>query len=208
MRAQIDLNADVGEGARDGDGALLRVVTSASVACGFHAGDPHTMRVTCATAARDGVRLGAHVSYHDREGFGRRELDMAPDRVAEDAVYQVGALIACARTEGAAVSYVKPHGALYGRVNRDAALAHALAAAIHAVAPELDVMTPERSALATAATAFGLGVISEGFADRGYAPDGTLLPRAQPGAVLTPRPPRSRPSVSPPTGRCAAPKAT
>jgi UPF0271 protein len=182
----VDLNADVGEAcAPDGDEALLRVVTSASVACGLHAGDPHTMRMTCAAAVREGVRVGAHISYDDREGFGRRELDLAPERVAEEAIYQVGALVACARAEGAAVRYVKPHGALYGRANRDTEMAHALAAAINAVAPELAVMTPAHSALATAAVQLGLGVISEGFADRGYAPDGTLLPRSEAGAVLT-----------------------
>jgi UPF0271 protein len=186
VRPPIDLNADVGEAcAPDGDGPLLRVVTSASVACGFHAGGPHTMRVTCAAATREGVRLGAHISYDDREGFGRRELDVAVDRVAEDAVYQVGALMACARAEGAAVRYVKPHGALYERANRDRELAGSLAAAISGVAPELEVMTPPHSALATAATQLGLGVIPEGFADRGYAPDGTLLPRSQPAALLT-----------------------
>jgi UPF0271 protein len=183
---QIDLNADVGEAvAADGDEALLRVVTSASVACGFHAGDPHTMRRTCAAAVREGVRVGAHISYDDREGFGRRELDVAPDRVAEQAIYQIGALVACARSEGAPVRYVKPHGALYGRAGRDTAMAHALATAISAVAPELAVMTPAQSALAAAAAQVGLDVIPEGFADRGYAPDGTLLPRAQAAAVLT-----------------------
>ncbi len=187
MRTRVDLNADVGEAvAPGGDGPLLQVVTSASVACGFHAGDPHTMRVTCARGrALRGCGSGAHVSYDDREGFGRRELDLAPDRVAEDVVYQVGALMACARAEGAAVRYVKPHGALYGRVNRDGELANALAAAIRAVAPELAVMTPAHSAFATAAAQLGLGVITEGFADRGYAPDGTLLPRSQAAAVLT-----------------------
>jgi len=185
--AQIDLNADVGEAvAPDGDEALLRVVTSASVACGFHAGDPHIMRATCATAAREGVRLGAHVGYDDRGGFGRRELDLPAERVTDDAVYQIGALMACARAEGATARYVKLHGALYGRANRDAALALALATAISAVAPMLDVMTAPESALATAAARLGLGVIAEGFADRGYAADGTLLARSDPAAVLAP----------------------
>ncbi|MDQ6729983.1 MAG: LamB/YcsF family protein [Actinomycetota bacterium] len=184
-QALIDLNADVGEAVTPGgDSALLRVVTSASVACGFHAGDPHLMRVTCAAAAREGVRLGAHVSYGDREGFGRRELDVPAARVADDLVYQVGALMACARAEGAAARYVKLHGALYGRANRDAELALALAMAISAVAPMLELMTPPDSALATAAAQRGLGVIAEGFADRGYAADGTLLPRSQAAAVL------------------------
>ena len=186
-QAQIDLNADLGEGlAPDGDEALLGVVTSASVACGFHAGDPHIMRATCATAARQGVRLGAHVGYDDREGFGRRELDLPAERVTEDAVYQIGALIACARAEGTTARYVKLHGALYGRANRDAALALALATAIGAVAPTLEVMTAPGSALATAAARLGLGVIAEGFADRGYAADGTLLARSDPAAVLGP----------------------
>lgn len=186
---QIDLNADVGEAVTSGaDRELLELATSASVACGFHAGDAHMMRATCATAAAQGIRLGAHVSYEDREGFGRRELDTAAAVVADDVVYQLGALAACARAEGAAVRYVKPHGALYGRVNVDPEMAAAVAAAISAAVPgQLSVMTPPGSAMAAAARAAGLGVITEGFADRGYAPDGSLRPRGEDGAVLGPQ---------------------
>lgn len=184
---EIDVNADVGEEvAGDGDGELLRLVTSASVACGFHAGDAHVMRATCAAAVREGVRVGAHVSYDDRDGFGRRELDLPAARIADDVVYQVGALLACARAEGATVRYVKPHGALYGRANADPELARAVASAIDATGAALAVMTPPGSQLAAAAAALGLAVIAEGFADRGYAPDGALLPRSQAGAVLGP----------------------
>ena len=150
----IDLNADVGEAVTPGgDGELLELMTSASVACGFHAGDAHVMRATCADAARRGVRLGAHVSYDDREGFGRRELDLPAARVADDVVYQLGALSACARAEGAEIRYVKPHGALYGRANADPEMALALLAAIAGAVPgPLAVMTPPGSALDVAAT--------------------------------------------------------
>ncbi|HET9102783.1 MAG TPA: 5-oxoprolinase subunit PxpA [Solirubrobacteraceae bacterium] len=184
----IDLNADVGEGvAPGGDRELLELVTSASVACGFHAGDAHVMRATCAQAAGRGIRLGAHVSYDDREGFGRRELDLPPRRVADDVVYQLGALAACARAEGAGLRYVKPHGALYGRANADPEMARALVGAIAgAVAGPLAVMTPPGSALAAAATDAGVAVIAEGFADRGYAANGSLRPRGEEGAVLGP----------------------
>lgn len=186
---QIDLNADVGEAVTSrGDGELLKLMSSASVACGFHAGDAHVMRATCAAAAAQGVRLGAHVSYDDREGFGRRELDLPAAAVADDVVYQLGALAACARTEGALVRYVKPHGALYGRVNTDPQMAAAVAGAIAAAVPEpLSVMTLPGSAMVAAAQAVGLGVIAEGFADRGYASDGSLRRRGQDGAVLGPQ---------------------
>src|SRR5215203_1416885 len=125
-RPSIDLNADVGEGFGvwwAPDDALLGHVSSASVACGFHAGDARIMRRTCAAAAAAGTRIGAHVGYQDLAGFGRRELGIAPDRLADDVVYQLGALAACARAEGAAVRYVKPHGALYHRCGRDEAAA-------------------------------------------------------------------------------------
>ena len=184
-RAAIDLNADVGEQvSRDGDGPLLALVSSASVACGFHAGDATTMRATCALAAAHGVRIGAHVGYDDREGFGRRELEQAARRITDEVVYQLGALRACAAVEGAAVRYVKPHGALYARAGRDPELARLLAAALAAIDAGLAVMTPSGSELARAAAAMGLGVIAEGFADRGYARDGGLRARSEPGAVL------------------------
>lgn len=184
-RAAIDLNADVGEQVSEGgDGPLLALVTSASIACGFHAGDATTMRATCALAAAHGVRIGAHVSYDDREGFGRRELEQPAARIADEVAYQVGALAACAALENAAVRYVKPHGALYGRANRDAELARRLIATLAAVDARLAVMTPPGSALARAAAAAGVGVIAEGFADRAYARDGSLRPRGEPGAVL------------------------
>jgi UPF0271 protein len=168
----VDLNADVGEGF-DTDDALLAIVTSANVACGFHAGSAETMRAVCALAAERGVAVGAHVSYRDREGFGRRDLDVAPHVVREEAAAQIAAL---QDASGGRVAYVKPHGALYHRASVD----DACAAAIAAAAGDLPLLGfPGSRLLAHAGRGF-----AEGFADRGYAPDGTLLPRGEPGAIL------------------------
>jgi UPF0271 protein len=168
----VDLNADVGEGF-DTDDALLAIVTSANVACGFHAGSAETMRVVCALAAERGVAVGAHVSYRDREGFGRRDLDVAPHVVREEAAAQIAAL---QDASGGRVAYVKPHGALYHRASVD----DACAAAIAAAAGDLPLLGFPGSRLLAHA---GRGFV-EGFADRGYAADGTLLPRGEPGAIL------------------------
>jgi UPF0271 protein len=167
----IDLNADVGEGCGSDD-ALLEVVTSASVACGLHAGDAGTMRRTCAAAAARGVRIGAHLGYDDREGFGRRALDVPLDLLAAQTSEQIEALAAFG-----AVVFVKPHGALYHRACSDRAVAKVIVAA----AGSLPVVGPPRSALLEAAGERG---IAEGFADRAYAADGSLVDRSRPGALL------------------------
>ena len=185
---QIDLNADLGERAGADafadDEAILAAVSSANVACGFHAGDASTMRAICAAAVARGVSIGAHVGYDDRPGFGRRELDVAPDRLYDETVYQLGALAACAAVAGGRVAYVKPHGALYGRCIADARAAAAIAGAAAAVDPRLAVLGPPGSELLAAAAAAGLEPVAEGFADRGYLPDRRLVARSQPGSLL------------------------
>lgn len=185
--AEIDINADIGErleAEADRDRGLLPFLSSASVACGFHAGDARVMRLTCAAAAAAGVRIGAHPSYPDRSGFGRRELDLPPARVADDVIYQVGALISCAHAEGTQVGYVKPHGALYNRCHNDREMADAVAHAVEAAGDGLALFAATGSALAAAGGARGLRVVTEAFADRRYAADGSLVPRSQPDAVL------------------------
>ena len=185
----IDLNADLGEsfGAwRIGDDeALLAVVTSANIACGFHAGDPLTLRRACAGAVANRVSIGAQVSYRDLAGFGRREMVVPPDELAAEVLYQIGALDGIARAEGGKVSYVKPHGALYNRAVTDPVQAAAIAAAISAYDPRLPLLTLPGSEAARAAAAAGLAVVAEGFADRAYRADGTLVPRGQPGALIS-----------------------
>jgi UPF0271 protein len=185
----LDLNADVGENAgpsgRTQDAAILAMVTSANVACGLHAGDATTMRLTCEAAFARGVRVGAHVSYRDRANFGRRELDVKPEVVRRDTVEQLGALIEIAFAADGRVSYVKPHGALYNRAVVDRACAEALVDAISSVDAELAVLGPPGSALLDRAGAAGLAVAGEGFADRAYAPDGRLVSRSEPGSVLS-----------------------
>jgi UPF0271 protein len=185
----VDLNADLGEsfGAwRLGDDeALLSVVTSANVACGFHAGDPLTIRRACAGAVARGVVIGAQVSYRDLAGFGRREMTVPPDELTAEVLYQIAALDGVARAEGGSVRYVKPHGALYNRAARDPEQAAAVAEAISSYDPRLPLLTLAGSAAAEAARAAGLTVVAEAFADRAYNDDGTLVRRGQPGAVLT-----------------------
>ena len=183
----IDLNADLAEGfgqwTLTDDDALLDIVTSANVACGFHAGDAPTMRRVCARAAERGVRIGAQVSYRDLAGFGRRFLDVDPETLAAEILYQIGALRAFAQAAGAEVAYVKPHGALYNTVVHHEAQAGAVVDAARA-AGDLPVMgLPGGRLLALAADA-GLATIAEAFADRGYTAEGTLVPRSEPGALL------------------------
>ena len=186
---RIDLNADLGEGfgawTLGDDDALLRLVTSANVACGFHAGDPVIMRRVCALAAERGVAVGAQVSYRDLAGFGRRRIDIEPDDLAADVMYQLGALDAFTRAAGTRVRYVKPHGALYNTAADDAAQAGAIAAAVAAVDGRLPLLGLPDSALAAAAAAAGLDFVTEAFADRAYLPGGRLVPRGTPGALLT-----------------------
>jgi 5-oxoprolinase (ATP-hydrolysing) subunit A len=185
----IDLNSDLGEGygawTMGDDEALLGIVSSANVACGFHAGDPQVMRRTVATAARSGVTVGAHVSFPDRRGFGRYDLKLPPSEVTDDVLYQIGALDAFARAAGIRVSYVKPHGALYNRIAIDTDLARAVVAAVGEYDPGPALLTLPGSAAAAAAEAAGIPVVAEGFADRAYTPDGRLVPRRESGAVLT-----------------------
>jgi 5-oxoprolinase (ATP-hydrolysing) subunit A len=185
----IDLNADLGEsfGAwRLGDDeALLGIVTSANIACGFHAGDPLTIRRACAGAVSRGVSIGAQVSYRDLAGFGRREMNVPPEELTAEVLYQIAALDGIARAEGGKVSYVKAHGALYNRCVRDPVQASALAAAIKAYDPALPLLTLPGGEAARAAAGAGLTAVAEAFADRSYRADGTLVPRDQPGAVIS-----------------------
>ncbi len=183
----MDLNADLGEGfgrwELTDDVALLRVVTSANVACGFHAGDPVTLQRVCADAARRGVRIGAQVSYRDLAGFGRREMDVPPEELAAETAYQIGALQVFARAAGAEVRYVKPHGALYHRAGRDAAQAGAVVEGMRLAGVDV-LLCPLGSELDRAARGAGLRVVGECFADRAYRSDGRLVPRGGPGALL------------------------
>jgi UPF0271 protein len=174
----VDLNADLGEEVTD-DEALLAVVTSANVACGYHAGTRDTMRAVCAGAVRLGVSVGAQVSYDDRANFGRVARDVAADVLREQVADQVGVLSVIAEAEGTAVRYLKPHGALYHRVIDDAEQA----AAVLAGSGTLPVLGMPGE-LCTRAAEAGRGVVLEGFPDRAYGPDGRLVPRSEPGAVL------------------------
>jgi UPF0271 protein len=184
----MDLNADLGEGfgrwELGDDDALLEIVTSANVACGFHAGDPLIMRTVCAAAAGRGVSIGAQVAYRDLAGFGRRYIAYEPAELTADVLYQLAALDGIARTAGARVGYVKPHGALYHAAAGDPAQAGAVAAAVRAYDPGLAVLSLPGSALLAAAAEAGLRGVPEAFLDRAYLPDGGLVPRGRPGAVI------------------------
>lgn len=183
----IDLNADVGESfgawTMGDDAGLMRWVSSVNIACGFHAGDPMVMRDTITLALRHGVAVGAHVSYPDLRGFGRHPQQLPPDQVHADCLYQIGALSALARAQGARLAHVKPHGALYNQAARDRRLADAIAAAVHAADPGLRLVGLAGSELLAAGRACGLTVLAEGFVDRSYEADGGLTARQLPGAV-------------------------
>lgn len=166
------------------DASMFRIVSSANVACGFHAGDPLTMLDSCRAAFELDVRVGAHVGYRDLAGFGRRSLDMTFDELFGDVLYQLGALDGMAHAVGASVDYVKPHGALYNRIVHDAEQAEAVVAAVHAYDPGLPVLGLPGSAWLKLADESGHPVFREAFVDRAYLPDGTLVPRTQEGAVL------------------------
>ncbi|MGA4843229.1 LamB/YcsF family protein [Streptomyces sp. G45] len=187
--ASIDLNADLGEGfgrwRLTEDEELLSVVTSANVACGFHAGDAATMRRVCERAAERGVRIGAQVSYRDLAGFGRRAMDVPPDELAAEVAYQIGALEVFARAAGTRVAYVKPHGALYNRVVHDGEQAGAVVDGVLLADDHLPVLGLPGSRLLEAAEKAGLPVVTEAFADRAYTDEGTLVPRGTEGAVIT-----------------------
>lgn len=184
----IDLNSDVGEsfGAwRMGDdAAIFRSVSSANVACGFHAGDPSTMARTCREAVTAGVAVGAHVAYRDLAGFGRRFLDCSPGELADDVLYQMGALDAMARSAGTRVAYVKPHGALYNTIVHHEAHARAVVDAVKAFGGDLPLLLLPGSVSAEQAERAGLRAVTEAFADRAYTPQATLVSRREPGAVL------------------------
>jgi 5-oxoprolinase (ATP-hydrolysing) subunit A len=175
----IDLNADLGEGVTDDDG-LLAVVTSANVACGYHAGDPATMRTVCERAAALGVAVGAQVSYDDRAHFGRAARDVEPDLLRDQVADQVATLSRIARAAGTSVSYVKPHGALYNRVVDDEVQAEAVLAG----SGDLPVLGLPGSAILRLARSAGRPTRREGFPDRGYTADGRLVPRTEPGALF------------------------
>ncbi|MFE2944607.1 LamB/YcsF family protein [Streptomyces sp. NPDC059255] len=184
----IDLNSDLGEGfgawRLGDDDALLALVTSANVACGFHAGDPTVMRRVCEAAARRGVAIGAQVGYRDLPGFGRRFIDVDPPELVNDVVYQIAALDGFARLAGTRVTYVKPHGALYNAIVHHEEQAAAVAEAVHRYDPALPVLGLPGSAWLRHAGRAGLPCFQEAFADRAYTPRGTLVPRRESGAVL------------------------
>ncbi len=188
----IDLNADLGEGfgrwTLTDDDALLTAVTSANVACGYHAGDPVTMRRVCEVAVASGVAIGAQVSYHDLVGFGRRPMEVPTEELAAEVAYQVGALGLFAKAAGGEVVYVKPHGALYNRVAYDqeqaAAVVEGVMLASTVAGVSLAVLGLAGSTFLEIAEGAGLPAIPEAFADRAYLADGTLAPRGVPGAVI------------------------
>jgi UPF0271 protein len=184
----MDLNSDLGEsfGAWElgDDAAMLAVVSSANVACGFHAGDPRTLLATCELAVARGVVIGAQVGYRDLAGFGRRFIDYAPADLTADVIYQLGALDGLARAAGDRVLYVKPHGALYNAVVHHEEQAAAVVDAVRRYDPDLPVLGLPGSVLLDLAEQAGLSTVREAFADRGYRPDGTLVPRGEPGALL------------------------
>jgi UPF0271 protein len=186
--ARVDLNADLAESFGvwqiGDDEAMLDLVTSANMACGFHAGDPALILRTCKSAAARGLRIGAQVGYRDLAGFGRRFLDVEPHDLTADVIYQIGALQALAAVAGTTVSYVKPHGALYNSIVTHRDQARAVAEAVHAVDAGLPVLGLAGSAFFVEAERLGLRPVSEAFADRAYRPDGQLVSRRERNAVL------------------------
>jgi len=186
----LDMNSDLGEGfglwTMGDDEAMLDIVTSANIACGFHAGDPSIMRRSCELAASKGVRIGAQVGYRDLAGFGRRRIDIAPNELRDEVLYQIGSLAAFAQAAGDRVRYVKPHGALYHVAAAEGESAAAVASAVAEHESGLALLGPANTRLEDAAQAAGLRFVGEGFADRGYLPNGLLAPRSRVGAVLGP----------------------
>ncbi|CAI1526442.1 LamB/YcsF family protein [Serratia proteamaculans] len=180
----VDLNADLGEGCAN-DQALLQLVSSANIACGFHAGDAQTMRQSVRWALEYGVAIGAHPSFPDRENFGRTRMQLPAETVYAQVVYQLGALAAIARAEGGVMVHVKPHGMLYNQAAVEPELAEAIARAVKAVDPTLRLVGLAGSELIRAGEKQGLVTRQEVFADRGYQANGTLVPRDQPGALIT-----------------------
>ena len=188
MTRAIDLNSDLGEGygawKMGDDAAMLGIVSSANVACGFHAGDPLTILATLREAAAKGVAIGAHVSYPDRVGFGRRPMDVTHAELVADVIYQIGALQGLCAAAGTSVTYVKPHGALYNTIAGDARQAAAVIDGIKAIDPTLVLMGLAGAPILAQAREAGLATVAEAFADRAYTPAGTLVSRREAGAVL------------------------
>ncbi|WP_429932304.1 LamB/YcsF family protein [Agrobacterium vitis] len=186
--AAIDLNSDLGESygawSMGDDSAMLAVVSSANIACGFHAGDPSGIWKTVKAAAENGVSIGAHVSYPDRVGFGRRDMDVTSEELIADVIYQIGALKGMAAAAGTSVTYVKPHGALYNRIANDARQGQAVIDAVKAIDPSLVLMGLAGAPILELARMSGLSTVAEAFADRAYTPQGQLVSRREAGAVL------------------------
>jgi len=180
---KIDLNADLGEGG-DSDRALLQLVSSANIACGFHAGDAQTMLQSVRWAKEFGVAIGAHPSFPDRENFGRTAMQLPPETVYAQMIYQIGALKSLAESEGERLAHVKPHGMLYNQAAADATLADAIARAVKAIDADLILVGLAGSESIRAAARHGLRTREEVFADRGYLSSGALVPRSQPGAMI------------------------
>ncbi|EPC3469803.1 5-oxoprolinase subunit PxpA [Enterobacter asburiae] len=181
---KIDLNADLGEGSR-ADAELMTLVTSVNIACGFHAGDAQTMLESVRNAIKNGVAIGAHPSFPDRENFGRTAMDLPPATVYAQVLYQIGALEAMVRAQNGVMRHVKPHGMLYNQAAKDADLADAIARAVRDCSPQLILVGLAGSELIRAGQRLGLTTRQEVFADRGYLPDGSLVPRTQAGALIT-----------------------
>jgi len=185
---KIDLNCDLGESfgryVLGEDAEIMKLITSANIACGFHAGDPNVMAKTVSLAKQNGVAVGAHPGFPDLQGFGRRKMELPLQEIVDIITYQMGALDAFSRVSGLKLAHVKPHGALYNLASKDAALANAIAQAIAAYNPDLILVGLAGSELTQAGRDIGLRVAREGFPDRAYLPDGILMPRNQPGAVL------------------------
>lgn len=184
--AVIDLNSDLGENVGTDDAAVLASVTSTNVSCGFHAGDPAGIRNTCRSAHELGVVIGAHPGYNDPECFGRRLVDIAPAALTDEVIYQLGALSALAGSVGARVHYVKPHGGLYNAIAVREDQAIAVVRAMREFDDTLPIMTLPGSVIERVAADAGLRTVAEAFADRGYTPEGRLVPRGEHGALLTP----------------------
>ncbi|HBI6862819.1 TPA: 5-oxoprolinase subunit PxpA [Enterobacter cloacae] len=181
---KIDLNADLGEGS-SADAALMALVSSVNIACGFHAGDAQTMLESVRTAVKNGVAIGAHPSFPDRENFGRTAMDLPPETVYAQMLYQTGALDAIVRAEKGVMRHVKPHGMLYNQAAKEPALADAIARAVRDYNPQLILVGLAGSELIRTGARLGLTTRQEVFADRGYQPDGSLVPRTQAGALIT-----------------------
>jgi UPF0271 protein len=180
---KIDLNCDMGENIGN-DEDIMPYITSANIACGFHAGDDRSMRITARLAKKYEIAIGAHPSWKDKDGFGRREMSLSPDQVEALVLYQIGALYAIAKAEGMELHHVKPHGALYNQAAKDKVLANAIANAVKRFSQDLVLVALAGSGLVEAGVEAGLRVANEGFPDRNYNPNGTLVSRKQANAII------------------------